>query len=214
MSILSMCQGTFIQVCRENFDFPIFELALSLFHHKNAERVGFFSGRTTGTPDAQSAQRKFRFRLQDFRNDDGAQRVELRLAAKETGFANSDFVEQGDQFGLASGLYGKTFEILVQALRFQLFHASAAAIEKEAKLVVRVENSGHLINQVADAYQFWVGRPIKSKSRGYGRGRHTEASWYATPHREAQFKLSTKFTFAVLGARALSRICRRAVVVM
>ena len=60
-------------------------------------------------------ERELGFRLQDFGNDDLAQRVQLRLIAKETGFANGDFVEQGDQLGLPHGLDGEALEIFAQA---------------------------------------------------------------------------------------------------
>src|SRR5579872_3139413 len=148
--VLGMGEGILVKVGGEDLDSPILEPAVALLQQQHAEGVGFFAGRTAGTPDAQLAERNFGLRVEYLRNHDLAQRIKFRLIAEETGFANRDFVQQRGKFDLASGLDGETFKVVAKSTRFDLFHPPIATVGEQTKFVIWVEDAGYLIDQVAD----------------------------------------------------------------
>src|SRR4051812_45407565 len=89
---LRMGQRVFVQVSRQDFDGPVFEALLGFFEQKHAQAVGFFSGRAAGAPDPQTAEWELGLGRDDFRNNDVAQSVQLRLVAEKTSFSNGDFI--------------------------------------------------------------------------------------------------------------------------
>src|SRR5579863_1659256 len=90
--IFRVRQRAFVEISGEDFDSPVFELALRLFEQQHAERIRFFPSRASRAPYAEPAQRQLRLRLENFGEDDVAQGIELRLVSEEAGLPNRDFV--------------------------------------------------------------------------------------------------------------------------
>src|SRR5262249_36537579 len=91
-SRLGVRERAFIQVRGQNFGGPTVEVRLLLLKYDHGQRICLFSSRTPGTPNAELPLSELGFRLNDLRQDDFSDCINLIAIAKEAGLTDGDFV--------------------------------------------------------------------------------------------------------------------------
>src|SRR5438094_8143186 len=64
-----------------------------------------------------------------------------------------------------NGLDGQAFVRFAEVLISDGLHAFDAAIHQETQLIIRLEDTRHLIHEVANLTQAGIGRPLRSPNR-------------------------------------------------
>jgi len=149
-------EGTVVQIRGDDFPSEVFVLAGPLFESNHAERVRLFTGGTGGAPDADFSRELRAAGLGDAREYDFAKRGELGRAAKKTGLADGDLVEELANFFLTPGADGEELEIIAEIRRLAGLHAAKAPVAQEGELVIRVENTADLIDEVSNADEIGI----------------------------------------------------------
>ena len=100
-----------------------------------------------------------------------------------------------------------------RVLRLQLFHAPTTAVEQQAQFVIGMEDAGYLVNQVTDAHQFGIGRPVGSAGKLQRCRCHAEAFRIAIAEAGTRFACKGSPTHTVCSQRKnLRRLLERATI--
>ena len=158
-----MCERAFVEIRRENLNGPVLEQGTCFLQVPHTQGIRLLSGGATCTPDAHTALRKSGLCFKNVRNHDTPQRIQLRLIAKEASLSDSDLVEQIGQFLLPDRVAGEAIQVLAKGFHLDLRHTAHAAVFQKLEFVVRMKNSGHLINEFADSHQVWFGCRTRSR---------------------------------------------------
>jgi hypothetical protein len=108
----AFCDRVVIQTGCDDLKRPLSVFLRDLFEKKNRQRVRLFSGRTTGAPEAKLLEALLGTQSHEFREDDLADGIDLRLATEKVGFPDGDFIQQTPQLHLAAGSRGEMLCVL------------------------------------------------------------------------------------------------------
>src|ERR1039458_9331187 len=151
-------QRIIVQIGGENLEGPTGKQLVFFFEQKHGQRVGLFSGRAAGAPEANPFKAERTFGLQDLGKNHVAQRIQLGGVTEHVGFADGDFIQQQAQLRVAISARSEVFQVLRRAGHAECDHPAPAAPDQKIKLLLGMIDSRDPVNHIAEKLYLLIGR--------------------------------------------------------